>query len=288
MDFLGQGGGANALFIYFWGGWRGSVRVATTKGKKTVHRSRGGCCAGAQEWLVSFAAATTGLSSDGVGVASLRGGIRSLIASKPFASANDVILWFGEKPCRAANTKKQKKLTSNFFFRFLKKRRKINFPPVKNFWHFWQMSKNFPNVTLFWCNFMGNFPRKLFCKMKFSDRRQERRQTYRFWVTSCRQRARPTATPRSVSAPSAAAPIRTLRAAPRTRAPFCRWRESCCGSLLCADWLHYLSNVRQTIRKHFSKKKGRGEGRIFGWINGFFLQKFWREKFLIEFFLNFF
>lgn len=44
----------------------------------------------------------TGFSSlTGVGGASFLGGILSLIASRPFASANDVILWFGEKPCRA-------------------------------------------------------------------------------------------------------------------------------------------------------------------------------------------
>lgn len=40
-------------------------------------------------------------SSLGVGVVSRLGGIRSLIASRPLASANDVILWLGEKPCRA-------------------------------------------------------------------------------------------------------------------------------------------------------------------------------------------
>uniref|UniRef100_A0A182J1E9 Uncharacterized protein n=1 Tax=Anopheles atroparvus TaxID=41427 RepID=A0A182J1E9_ANOAO len=42
-----------------------------------------------------------GFSSLGVGVVSRRGGIRSLIASRPFASANEVILWLGEKPCSA-------------------------------------------------------------------------------------------------------------------------------------------------------------------------------------------
>lgn len=46
----------------------------------------------------------TGFSSfTGVGGASFRGGILSFIASRPFASANEVILWLGEKPCRAAN-----------------------------------------------------------------------------------------------------------------------------------------------------------------------------------------
>lgn len=43
-----------------------------------------------------------GFSSDaGVGGASFRGGMRSLIASNPFASANDVILWLGENPWSA-------------------------------------------------------------------------------------------------------------------------------------------------------------------------------------------
>lgn len=41
------------------------------------------------------------LSSLGVVGTSFRGGIRSLIASSPLASANDVILWFDEKPCSA-------------------------------------------------------------------------------------------------------------------------------------------------------------------------------------------
>lgn len=41
------------------------------------------------------------LSSLGVVGTSFRGGIRSLIASNPLASAKDVILWLGEKPCRA-------------------------------------------------------------------------------------------------------------------------------------------------------------------------------------------
>jgi hypothetical protein len=40
-------------------------------------------------------------SSEGVGGASLRGGIRSLMASKPLASANEAILWLGEKPWSA-------------------------------------------------------------------------------------------------------------------------------------------------------------------------------------------
>jgi len=44
-------------------------------------------------------------SPPGVGGASFLGGILSLMASSPFASANDVILWFGEKPCRAVDAK---------------------------------------------------------------------------------------------------------------------------------------------------------------------------------------
>lgn len=40
-------------------------------------------------------------SSLGVGGASFRGGIRSLMASRPFASANEAILWLGENPCNA-------------------------------------------------------------------------------------------------------------------------------------------------------------------------------------------
>jgi len=41
------------------------------------------------------------------GGVSLRGGILSLIASRPFASANEVILWLGEKPCSAKIFPKQ-------------------------------------------------------------------------------------------------------------------------------------------------------------------------------------
>lgn len=47
-----------------------------------------------------------GLSSAaGDGGASFLGGIRSLIASRPLASANDVILWLGENPWRAEENK---------------------------------------------------------------------------------------------------------------------------------------------------------------------------------------
>jgi len=37
----------------------------------------------------------------GGGASSLRGGMRSLMASRPLASSNEVILWVGEKPWRA-------------------------------------------------------------------------------------------------------------------------------------------------------------------------------------------
>ena len=42
--------------------------------------------------------------------ASLRGGIRSLIASRPLASSNEVILWLGENPCRASRSPAKKKI----------------------------------------------------------------------------------------------------------------------------------------------------------------------------------
>ena len=45
----------------------------------------------------------TGEIGAGMGGASFLGGIRSFIASKPLASANDVILWLGEKPAIAEN-----------------------------------------------------------------------------------------------------------------------------------------------------------------------------------------
>lgn len=53
------------------------------------------CCVGDASGFLS--------SPPGVGGASFLGGILSLMASSPFASANDVILWFGEKPCSAEN-----------------------------------------------------------------------------------------------------------------------------------------------------------------------------------------
>ena len=37
------------------------------------------------------------------GGASFLGGMRSLMASRPLASSNEVILWVGENPCKAAN-----------------------------------------------------------------------------------------------------------------------------------------------------------------------------------------
>ena len=56
-------------------------------------------------WLPCCDGDTTDFLSSppGVGGASFLGGILSLMASSPFASANDVILWFGEKPCRAVD-----------------------------------------------------------------------------------------------------------------------------------------------------------------------------------------
>lgn len=64
--------------------------------------------------VVDVGGLITGFSSlTGVGGASCLGGILSLIASSPFASANDVILWFGEKPWRAT---KKKKVFFHLFF----------------------------------------------------------------------------------------------------------------------------------------------------------------------------
>lgn len=57
--------------------------------------------------VVAVEADGGGRSSDaGDGGASFLGGMRSLIASRPLASANDVILWFGENPCKAMEQKK--------------------------------------------------------------------------------------------------------------------------------------------------------------------------------------
>lgn len=72
-----------------------------------------GCAGGVAE--VGEGAEGGGFSSDaGVGGASLRGGILSLMASSPLASANDVILWFGENPWSAAKTKFDKDLKMSF------------------------------------------------------------------------------------------------------------------------------------------------------------------------------
>ena len=46
---------------------------------------------------VEFPSAASGV----VGAASFRGGILSLTKSRPFASENEVILWFGENPVSA-------------------------------------------------------------------------------------------------------------------------------------------------------------------------------------------
>ena len=57
-------------------------------------------CALLWVWLWSC-----GVSSAGDGGASFLGGMRSLMASKPLASAKLVILWLGENPCNAAHKK---------------------------------------------------------------------------------------------------------------------------------------------------------------------------------------
>lgn len=67
-------------------------------------------CDGAQvahEWALlalAAAAAAAALGSSGATGegASFRGGMRSLMASKPLASSKEVILWFGENPWSAA------------------------------------------------------------------------------------------------------------------------------------------------------------------------------------------
>lgn len=68
-----------------------------------VHVADGVVASGTGDTLIGLTAVWSLKKSSplGVGGASLRGGIRSLIASSPFASANERILWFGEKPCRA-------------------------------------------------------------------------------------------------------------------------------------------------------------------------------------------
>lgn len=68
-----------------------------------VHGSRLSAVAVAGGFITGFSSFT------GVGGASFRGGILSFIASSPFASANDVILWFGEKPWSA-------KIQSYFYY----------------------------------------------------------------------------------------------------------------------------------------------------------------------------
>lgn len=60
----------------------------------------------ALEALVVEPPAGSVFSSDtGDGGTSFRGGILSLIASRPLASANDVILWLGENPWSAVKNK---------------------------------------------------------------------------------------------------------------------------------------------------------------------------------------
>lgn len=73
-----------------------------------------GCSDGVDFWVAADVdgnfSSVTGVVDDAAtlegehwleGGVSLRGGILSLIASRPFASANEVILWLGEKPCSA-------------------------------------------------------------------------------------------------------------------------------------------------------------------------------------------
>lgn len=57
------------------------------------------------DFSASSAAAGDDATGCGMAGASFRGGMRSFMASNPLASANDVILWFGEKPAIAANIK---------------------------------------------------------------------------------------------------------------------------------------------------------------------------------------
>ena len=53
------------------------------------------------------------------GGASLRGGIRSFMASKPLASSNDLIWWVGENPCKAARERKTFRKNVEFKFKIL-------------------------------------------------------------------------------------------------------------------------------------------------------------------------
>ena len=59
------------------------------------------------ELLVVDSSALAGDDADmgGGGGASFLGGILSFMASRPLASANEVILWLGEKPAIAENFK---------------------------------------------------------------------------------------------------------------------------------------------------------------------------------------
>lgn len=47
------------------------------------------------------------------------GGMRSLIASKPRASSNDIILWLAENPCRAGIFEKEGISFREFFLEIL-------------------------------------------------------------------------------------------------------------------------------------------------------------------------
>ena len=77
------------------------------------------CVAGAEEEVVLAGGSVLTLSSvvgvtageapddEEVGAASFLGGIRSLAASRPLASANELILWLGEKPATAAKQREE-------------------------------------------------------------------------------------------------------------------------------------------------------------------------------------
>lgn len=63
-----------------------------------------GCCGGDGDGGMLTLSSVVGVSAGDVDAllgASLRGGIRSFMASRPLASANELILWFGENPATA-------------------------------------------------------------------------------------------------------------------------------------------------------------------------------------------
>lgn len=87
-------------------------------------------CALVCAWFCELSFALTGSSAPGDGGASFLGGMRSLIASKPFASAKLVILWFGENPCNAVKqTCHSNVLSTNTYFSITLPFFKLVFPP---------------------------------------------------------------------------------------------------------------------------------------------------------------